>query len=164
MVQAQHCPPTLPLPHTPLQESMGPEQNQNWAEPLWQSQSTRWGCFLALGSSKPWWFMAELRMGEWAARRWLARRGLKVRADDHGVRGGFKPDLHPHLGNNYTVVPPSLPLVSDVTSFSERSLGNQAWLEGYFCFLFVFSAFLPICPASPPGFTELAREGNQRPH
>lgn len=39
-----------------------------------------------------------------------------------------------------------LVLVSDVTDFSERSLGNQAWLRCHFSF-FLFS--LPLCPFAP---------------
>jgi hypothetical protein len=55
--------PHCHLPHTPLQMFMGPEQNQNRAESLWQSHKHMMRCFLTFGSSEAWWFTAELRFG-----------------------------------------------------------------------------------------------------
>lgn len=81
---ARLCPPTLPSPHTPLQESVGPRQNQNWAEPLWQSQKHMMRCgFLAFGSNKAWWFMTELRLGIMSTLQVTSKAdGWGVRAED----------------------------------------------------------------------------------
>lgn len=81
---ARLCPPTLPSPHTPLQESVGPRQNQNWAEPLWQSQKHMMRCgVLAFGSNKAWWFMTELRLGIMSTLQVTSKAdGWGVRAED----------------------------------------------------------------------------------
>lgn len=103
------CPPTLPLPHTPLQESMGPEQNQNWAEPLWQSKH-RMRLLLGFGRQQ------GLVIYGWAQNRIMSSLQVTSKAMAEGKgwgpqalwRLGFEPDLYTNLVNNYTVVPPSL--------------------------------------------------------
>lgn len=93
---ARLCPPTLPSPHTPLQESVGPRQNPNWAEPLWQSQKHMMRCrVLAFGSNKAWWFMAKLRLGIMSTLQVTSKESELRTARQSAVfwRRGFEPDL-----------------------------------------------------------------------